>query len=410
MPDLNTLTETFQRVETEFKATLEKQSAEISKHGETSAATAKAVEEATSRLSDLGKEIVATQAKITELENEVARGGGQAGEAPKSIGEQFTASEQYGAMKKARATRSERFDVPNLFAPQATLLTSGTTSAGDLIVPQRYTQVIAPNDRQLRLRDLLGSGTTETNAIQYVEETGFTNAAAGVVEGTGAKPESALVFDIRTAPVETIAHWIPATRQVLDDIGQLKSYIDGRLLFGLKLKEEQQILYGTGTSPQLQGIMTHADVQTYAWSSGTVGDTKVDAIRRAMTLAQIAEYPVDTVVLHPTDWEDIELTKGSDGHYLWVSVPSGGEMRIWRLNVVVTTAMTAGEFMVGAARYGAMLWDRMQASIFVTDSHADYFIYNKLVILAEERLALTIFRPEAFVAGEFDAAPAEASS
>jgi HK97 family phage major capsid protein len=407
--DVKTLTETFERVETQLKETLAQQSAEIKAHGEAGAKTGKAVDELTSKLSDLGKEIVAAQTKITELENIQARGE-QGAETAKSVGELFTESDQYKAMKSARATKSDRFETPHLFRPQATLVTSATTSAGDLIVPQRYGQVIAPNDRMLRLRDLLGSGTTESNAIQYVEETGFTNAAAGVVEGTGAKPESALVFDIRTVPVETVAHWLPATRQVLDDVGQLRGYIDGRLLFGLKLKEEQQILYGTGESPQLTGIMTHADVQTYAWSEGTAGDTKVDAIRRAMTLAQVAEYPVDTVVLHPTDWEDIELAKGSDGHYLWVTVQNGGELRVWRLNVVVTTAMNAGEFLVGAARYGAMLWDRMQASIFVTDSHADFFIYNKLAILAEERLALTIFRPEAFVAGEFDAAPAEASA
>lgn len=406
-PTMNTLVENFNKFEADLRSTLATQAQEIKAHGESSEKTGKAVDELSSKLSDIGKEIVATQAKLTELENLQARGGGAGGEGRKSIGEMFVESEQCKAMQKARADKSERLDIDGgLFRPQATLLTSGNTSGGDLIVPQRYGQVVAPNQRQLRLRDMLNVATTDSNAIQFVQETGFTNAAAGVVEGTGAKPEAAMVFDLVTVPVETIAHWLPATRQVLADVGQLRSYIDNRLLFGLKLKEEQQILYGTGTSPQLTGIMTHADTQTYAWSAGTTGDTKLDAIRRAITLAQIAEYPPDTVVLHPSDWEDIELTKASDGQYVWVSVTMGGEARVWRLAVVVTTAMTAGDFLVGSFALGATLWDRQQGSIYVSDSHADYFIYNKIVILAEERLALTIFRPEAFVAGEFDAAPA----
>ena len=220
------------------------------------------------------------------------------------------------------------------------------------------------------------------------------------------KPEMYIAYDLQTEAVKTIAHWIPASRQIMADAPILAQRINDRLVFGLKFSEEHHILYGDGTSRQLQGILTDANRQTYSWSDGETGDTKVDAIRRAVTLAQLAYYPVNGVVLHPSDWEDIELLKGSDGHYIWVTVPDGaGSMRVWSIPVVVTTAINEGEFALGAWNMGATLWDREQASIRAAEQHDNFFIRNMVLVLAEERLVQTVERPEAFVHGQFDSAP-----
>jgi len=220
------------------------------------------------------------------------------------------------------------------------------------------------------------------------------------------KPEMYIAYDLQTEAVKTIAHWIPASRQIMTDAPVLAGRINDRLVFGLKFSEEHHILYGDGTSRQLAGVLTDTDRQTYNWSSGTTGDTKVDAIRRAVTLSQLAYYPVNGVVLHPSDWEDIELLKGSDGHYIWVTVPDGaGSMRVWSIPVVVTTAINEGEFALGAWNMGATLWDREQASIRVAEQHDNFFIRNMVLVLAEERLVQTVERPEAFVHGSFDNAP-----
>jgi len=243
-----------------------------------------------------------------------------------------------------------------------------------------------------------------TNAIEYVEETGFTNEAAPVAEGV-AKPESAIAFKLLSESVKTIAHWIPVARTVLADVAQMRAYIDTRLIYGLKLTEEAQILYGNGVSPNLAGIMVNANIQSYNWSSGVVGDTKLDCIRRAMTLARVAEYPVTGIVLNPNDWEDIELLKGSDEHYIWIVVTEGGVPRVFRVPVVDTTAIVSGEALIGAYQLGAMLWDREDSNIRVAEQHEDFFIKNQVLILAEERLALTTFRPQGFVKINFDSAP-----
>jgi hypothetical protein len=252
-----------------------------------------------------------------------------------------------------------------------------------------------------------GATTPATGTIlAYKSQT--QGAAAGVAEGA-LKPEAQLSFTLRNWYAQVIAHWLPVTRQVVMDNDQLRAMVDNRLLYGLGHKEEVDLLYGDGASPNLQGILTHARRQTYTWSTGAtlpVPDTKIDAIRKAMTLAQIAEYPVTGGVFHPLDWQDIELAKGDDGHYLVISsIDNAGVTRFFRVPVVVTTAIAPGTGLVGAFAQAAQLWDLEEGNIRVSDQHSDNFTKNLLTILAEERVGVAWYRPEAFVEVAFDAAP-----
>ncbi len=396
---------------TDLKTLLEKQSGEIKQHGETAERTAKAIAAVEEKLNKLGADYEALKARADELEKKSQRPGygTGAGEEAKSLGEQFVESEAYKTMITNKQESCTPVRVKSLFAPGwQKALTSDAASAGALVVPYRYPELIAPPMRTRRVRDLLTVQPVSSNAIEFVQVTGFVNRAAMVAEGE-AKPESALTFELKTESVKTLAHWIPATRQIINDAAQLRAYIDTQLVYGVKLTEDAQILYGNGVSTNLQGIMTHPSIQNYAWSEGEVGDTKIDAIRRAMTKIRVAEYEATGIVLHPNDWEDIELAKGSDGHYIWIIVTMGGEQRLWRLPVVDTTAINEGEALVGAFAIAAMLWDREDASVRVSEHHADFFIKNMIAVLAEERLALTNFRPEAFVAVDFDQAPVAGS-
>ena len=390
--DLKELLAEFKKTAEELKGQLDKQAEEIKTQGETSAKTAKSIDELDKRIVEINNEII-------ELQKAGQRPSYANGETAKSIGQQFVESEQY----KAMIERNVNYCDPVLVKQ----LTSDPASAGALVVPYRYPEIIAAPDRPMTLRQLLATSTTTSNAIEYVEEVGFQNSAT-VVPETQDKPQSELSFYLKTESVKTIAHWIPASRQILADAPQLRGYVDQRLIYGLNLAEEQEILYGAGGA-NLQGIMTHQAIQNYQWSQGQPGDTKIDAIRRAITLARVAEYPVTGIVLHPKDWEDIELAKGTDGRYIWVSVTEGGQSRLWRVPVVDTTAIQEGECLLGAFRMGAMLWDREQTTIRVAEQHEDFFVKNMVAILAEERIALTIFRPEAFVAVEFDQAPQQSS-
>ena len=273
---------------------------------------------------------------------------------------------------------------------------------------------IAPiAQRRSRVRDLFPARSTNAAIIEYFRQTGFTNNASVVPEYSssnfGAKPQSTMTFKGEQAPVRTIAHWEAAHRNVLADEPQLRSIVDNELLYGLRLTEDNQILSGAGTGEDLTGILNTTGIQTYSWSSGSttpVADTKADAIRRAATLSYLAYYEPTGIIVNPNDWEDIELTKNTQGTYLLaMSVAGGAESRVWRIPVIDTPAIASGTALIGAFGTGAQLYDREAATIRISEQHSDFFVRNAIVILAEERIALAVKRPESFVKVTFDAAP-----
>ena len=280
--------------------------------------------------------------------------------------------------------------------------------------------IVTPPTRTKRVRDLFPTRTTTAAVIEYFRQLGFTSAGGGTNNASsvaervgaafGAKPQSSMTFVGEQAPVRTLAHWEAAHRNVLADEPQLRSIIDNELMYGLRLLEDSQILNGDGTGENLRGVLQTSGIQDYSWSEGAalpVKDSKADAIRRAATLSFLSYYEPTGVVMHPNDWEDIELTKDDNGQYLVaVSVAMGGEPKIWRLPIIDTPAIAEGTALVGAFGTGAQLYDREQASIRISEQHADFFVRNAIVVLAEQRLALAVKRPEAFVKVTFDNAPA----
>jgi HK97 family phage major capsid protein len=355
----------------------------------------------------------------------------------KSIGEMFLDSAEFKSLNGGKnganmaaawqaGVSLTGFNVKDVYSA----LPSGTMGRGaDAVFGSiQRDALVTPPMRTKRVRDLFPVRTTTAAVIEYFRQIGFTtlsapgvtnssystnNAAAPVAERDGAafgiKPQSAFQFVGEQSPVRTLAHWEAAHRNVLADEPQLRSIIDNELMYGLRLLEDSQILNGDGTGENLLGVLNTPGIQEYAWSDGVstpVPDTKADALRRAATLSFLAYYEPTGIVLHPNDWEDIELTKDLQGQYLIaVSVAMGGEPKVWRMPIVETPAIAEGTALVGAFGTGAQLYDREQASIRISEQHSDFFVRNAIVILAEQRLALAVKRPEAFVTVDFDGAP-----
>jgi HK97 family phage major capsid protein len=350
---------------------------------------------------------------------------GHQGNRARTVGDLFLASDEFKSLAGGR----NGANMPSPFVLQKSDVTGYSVkdiySALPTGTPSEFGTIlrdpmVTPPQRTRRVRDLFPVRTTTAAVIEYFRMSGFTtpgtsavNAASSVAERSGGafglKPQSSFQFLGAQAPVRTLAHWEAAHRNVLADEPQLRSIIDNELMYGLRLQEDEQILNGDGTGENLEGILQTTGIQTYDWSDGAaspVPDTKADAIRRAATLSFLAYYEPTGVILHPNDWEDIELTKDLNGQYLVaVSVALGGEPRIWRIPVVETPAIAEGTALVGAFGTGAQLYDREQASIRISEQHADFFVRNAIVVLAEQRLALAVKRPEAFVAVNFDGAP-----
>lgn len=360
------------------------------KAGETASASLKEMaDEALLKMNTLGEQVAQIEQKLAQGDTRPA--------AEKSIGEQFI--EQEGVKNLAAAPSGGRRADMRIKATITSATSNAAGSAGAGVQTTRLPGILELPQRRLTVRDLITPGRMDGSSLEYVKETGFVNNAAPVAEGA-AKPSSDLKFGLVTTSAKVIAHWMKASRQILDDFSQLRSIIDQRLLYGLAYKEEAQLLNGDGTGQNLHGIVPQASA--YAAPFAPDGETAIDTLRLAMLQAALAEYPATGHVLHPIDWAAIELTKDTLGRYI-VGNPQGTlAPTLWNLPVVATQAMAQGDFLTGAFRLGAQVFDRWDARVEVGFENDD-FTKNLVTVLGEERLALAVYRPEAFIYGELPA-------
>jgi HK97 family phage major capsid protein len=330
-----------------------------------------------------------------------ANGSGLATIDRRTIGQQFTQDANVSQFFRNGAhRRSASWASPAVECSlRATTLTEDPASGGKLIVPQYMPGILPVLFKRLMVADLMASGQATANAIIYMIETTFTNAAAPTAEGS-AKPESALVFDQHTDPVSKIAHWLPVTEEMLEDVSAIQSYIDARLILGVQLAEEDQLLNGNGTAPNLLGVMNRVGLAAPVVRNGaaTPPETNADAILRQISaIATSAFVYPDGVVMNPANWFTIATSKTTTGEYLgggpFVSLPTAS---IWGTPVAVTPSIVANTALVGAFGTMSQVFRRGGLRVEASNSHQDFFIKNLVAIRAEERLALAVYRPGAF--------------
>ena len=325
---------------------------------------------------------------------------------------QFTGSN--GAIMSTPIQKAAFFEKQSALYGKGLITGLSDTSAGAFVTTNRLPLVSdLIGQRRLTVRDLCTNITIASDTFDYVTVTAKTNAAAPVLEPTtsatpglnnvavgaytaahGVKPESNITFAVVSSIVETIAHTIPVSRRAAADGGQVMQLINQFMEYGLREEEEDQILTGSGTTPNLRGILNVVGINTVG-SAGTDLDAVVDGIA---AIRNDNREPT-AMVIHPNDWYSTGflLAKDSAGNYL-VGDPRASLDQLnslWGLRVVVTPAMTENTVLIGDFRQ-AVVADREQSAIYVTDSHNDHFVRNILDILAEERLGFGVLDPEAF--------------
>jgi HK97 family phage major capsid protein len=311
-----------------------------------------------------------------------------------SLGQHFVASQVYEAIKAGNHRRQGFSAAVEIADIGATTLDESAGSGGKLVLPD-YQQGIQPLLlRPIRVTQLLAPGTTDSNTVEYMVETTFTNAAAARAEAAAAA-ESTLVFDRVAEPVRSIAHFLPVTAEMLEDQAQTQSYIDGRLRLGLDLAEEDQLLNGSGVAPNLTGLMNRANLAA-AVARGT--DTNADAIfKQIIAIMTTAFVMPDGLVLNPTNWQTIVLGKDAQGQYYGNGPFSAMQTpMLWGLPAAVTPLIVANTSLVGAYRQCAQRFARRGATVTATNSHSDFFTKRLVAIMAEMREALAVYRPGAF--------------
>lgn len=244
------------------------------------------------------------------------------------------------------------------------------------------------------VEDLYAPGTTDSNNIEYFVQTTDTNNAATVAEGS-AVTDSAMVWTKVTDEVETIQAWIPVTREFLNDNAGIQSVVTGRLAMQVQAEFNQQILSGTGTTPQLWGAFIRTGFQTQAKAA----DPAFDAVGKAILKVQVTgDATPDAIVFHPTDWWNLKLTRTTDGIYILGNPgDSGNAFQLWGLPVRLSTGIgSAGTAGVGAFRTYAQIFNNGGVTVEASTEHSTYFTERKVALAVSRRASLVSYRPSAF--------------
>ena len=390
--DLKTVEKLFTDGMAELKGSVEKAQAEAKDAGTASVETKAAIEGQAKTLNELGDRIQVIEQKGVKIAG--------SDDEPYDIGTDFIKSDQFEAFQKGQQGRA-RMELK-------TAIINATGQNQPLVAADRLVGINTVENRNLMIRDLIPSSGTSSNLIEFVRENTFTNNAGPQVAGSPeafenvTKPESGITFTLVNEPVQTLAHWIPASKQVIEDSQQLQSFISGRLIYGLKLFEDVQLLTGSGANGELNGIYTQATAYTVQSPNLT---NKLDIIREMIKQAQVANYAPDAIVMNPQDWFEIDVLKAgstaTDIRYI-VGDPKTTSTRVlWGIPVVVTNSMAAGTVLVGAFGMSSEIKDRKMASVEVSRENSDNFVKNMVTVLAEERIALCVFRTESFIKASF---------
>jgi len=315
----------------------------------------------------------------------VGGNGGDRAIQKKSIGEMFVKSDAYMQYKGGGSpgpVADLDIEVKALFQ----------TSAGWAIESVRGPRVELTPERSLVVADLPSTTETSQAAIKYMEETTKTPAAVEVAEA-GTYPEAAFALTERSSPVQKVAVFIPVTDEQFEDEPRARDYINNRLVRAIRERLDSQLLTGNGTSPNLRGILNVVGINTQAKGA----DPTFDAIYKGLTLNRFTGFAEpDAIVMHPTDWQNIKLTRTVDGIYILGNPGDAGMERLWGFPVIVTPAETVGTALVGAFRAYSEIASRSGLQVQVTNAHSTFFIEGKLAVRADIRLAFAVYRPKAF--------------
>lgn len=309
---------------------------------------------------------------------------------PETLGDAFINSKSYKAWQHGAMNQNAATEVPVWGAKEFAL--KATYTSADFTGYERPPGAVTLGQQQLTVADLFAQGQTSAPTIRYVKEDTFTNAATTVAEGA-AKPEASWDLSEVDAAVRKIAVTTKVTDELFSDYPTIRSYINDRLPFMVRQREELQLLAGDGIAPNILGVLNVSGILTYALS----GETNVDAIYKGITKVRTEGFfEPDAVVIDPTNWTPIRLLKTVAGEYIWGAPSLQGPETIFGKRVVVTVNMTDNTALVGAFRMGGTVYYRQGLRVEATNSNEDDFEKNLITMRAEQREALAVWRPKAF--------------
>lgn len=393
MPPANDPVELVKQVNENIKAMQEnstKIQAELKAALET---TGKDATEALKVANEMATKIQGQAATLLEIEQKLTDSVIKGKVSHQTLGAMVIASDEYKQYALGK-TRSLRIEANTIIGQEG----SPAENSSTIVAPDRLPGIIPGAFRLLRVQDILPQGTTGSNLVEYTRELAFTNNAAETAEGAS-KPQSDLTFELVSAPVRTIAHFIKASNQVLSDAPQLASYIDTRMRYGVDYRFDSQLINGDGVGQNMSGMIDSGNFTAF---TPHTGETALDSLNRAIYEIYASDYAPTHIVLNPADWGAIERLKvggSADTQYV-VGNPTGVlGPQLWGLPVVLTNALASGKFIVGSMPIAYQVWSR-QGTVVEVFAQDDVNVQKNLVtIRAERRGMLATYRPASVKSG-----------
>lgn len=336
------------------------------------------------------KEVQAAVSRIVEIEQKVADNVTAGKESVNTLGGLVIASEQFKAFASGNIQKMK-------IEVNATLVRGGSGGNADATVePERLNRIIPGAFRNLTVEQALPGSPISTNSLQFPRELLWTDNAAEQNGQGAAKAQSAITFELATALVQTIAHFIPVSKQVLEDSALLESYINTRMAYGVNRRVDSQLLNGTGSSNTISGLLFNGNFRPF---SPTAGDTAIDSINRMIYTIQEADYVATAIMLNPRTWGEIERLKGDDDHYIFANPQSVIGPVLWGLPVVLSNHFPVGKAHIANLEVLATVLNRSGTVVEMFEQDVDNVQKNIVTIRAECRKGLAIYNPNASLYG-----------
>ena len=291
-------------------------------------------------------------------------------------------------------SRSARFEIK-------ADMTTGADFSGEVIAADRVPGFKFDPTRPVHVRNLIPVGSTTSDVVRFVKESGYSNGAAAKAEGATLGQSD---FDMTAASVnvEKIGTYFRISEEMLADTPQLTSYLSARAPEKLLEIEDAQILSGSGVAPNLSGIITNAAAFAAGGFANAINSAnEFDVLAAAINQLALSNYKADYIMLHPTDFHKIVLLKDTQNRYLKDQVYQGLQPTFLGVPVVVNTAVPIGDYLLGNFAMGAQLWVRDNVSVEFFREDGTNVRDGFVTVRVSERVAVANYLPNGFVNGDF---------
>lgn len=307
-------------------------------------------------------------------------------------------TENYESIRKIKKGETVGFDMKVV----ADMSFANNFSTADVSVSTLRPGIIELPKRKLHVRELLSGGAMSNSNFVYVKEITGEEGPEIVAEG-GAKNQFDLDLQEVSVPARKIAGYVRISDEMLNDPLGMATFLQSRLMELLLRAEDEQLLNGNGTAPNISGI---TDTGNF---TAPTGSATIDVEQLVQAIAQLEGYDREAngILLNPADWYNIWLTKSTGSVAGLYNLPSemisrvGDQMFIAGVPVFRSTAIAVDKFIVGDWVMGANLITRLAPRVEFFFEDGTNVRENKVTVRVEERIAFPIYGDNYFIYGDF---------